>query len=102
MDKRRISWRAVLSYNARFAGGVIILAYAWLCWHWASPEWWGLYLIAFIGGFGGGVHMIGTFIDLVRLLRKLREWNSFQAQGVAPKADPMADRQRLKTRGLIK
>lgn len=102
MDKRRISWRAVLAYNARFAGGVIILAYGWLCWHWASPEWRGLYLIGLICLLGGSVHMIGTLIDLIKLWRKTREWNRFQEQGVAPKADALADRKRLKDGGLIK
>lgn len=102
MDRRQISWRAVFAYNMRFAGGVIMLFFAWLCWHGASPEWWGLYLFAMLGFAGGGAHMIGTLTDLIKLMRRVREWNRYQDMGTTPKADPMADRKRLEDGGLIK
>lgn len=94
--------RTILHINARFIGAGMALFYAWLCWQWTSPEWWGFGLVAVLTGLGGAIGMIGAIVEVVAIVLRNREVDAFRKEGGKARADRMAGEQDLKDRGMIR
>ena len=94
--------RTILHINLRFLGAGLVLFYAWLCWQWTSPEWWGFGLVAILTGLGGGAVMLSVIGEIVAIILRNREVEVFRRQGGKARADRMAGEQDLKDRGMIR
>lgn len=102
MVNKEPSLRTVVQINGRFIAAGLALAYGWLCWQWASPEWWGLYYVAIVCLVGGGAEMIAIALKIAGIIKRRGEIAVFERQGGAPRADHMADESDLKKQGLIR
>ena len=93
------AWLEVLDHVWRVCLGI---ALTWLCWSFAAPgiELYGLFAI--LCAIGTAIRGWQCLWSLGKLLIQRRKWARFEAQGVAPKADPMAGTQQLRDRGLLK
>ncbi|KAA3516963.1 hypothetical protein GOZ96_12350 [Agrobacterium vitis] len=102
MINKEPSLRTIIDINGRFIAAMLALFYGWLCWQWASPEWWGLGPIAILCFIGGGTHMIATIFKVVAIIRRRSAVRTFERQGGKARADHMAGERDLKDRGMIR
>jgi len=79
-----------------------MLGYGWICWHGASPEWWGLGLVAILAFAGGAIHFIATVNQIVAMIIRDRKVDAYKKQGGIARADHLAKEQDLRRRGLIR
>lgn len=94
--------RAILHINLRFIGTGLVLFYAWVCWQWTSPEWWGFGLIAILTGLGGASLMIGAISEVAAIVKRNSVVGRFTREGGKARADRMAGERDLKDHGMIR
>lgn len=102
MTDGKPSLKAIFQINVRFLVAMLALFYGWLCWRWASPEWWGLGLTTILMFIGGGGMFAAAGFKVVALVLRRREIADYKRQGGTPRADRMAGDRDLKDRGLIR
>ncbi len=102
MIDKEPSLRTIININRRFILAALTLFYGWLCWQWASPEWWGFGLTAILCFIGGGAHIIATIFKVVSIIKRDRKIDKFERQGSKARADHMASERDLKYRGMIR
>jgi hypothetical protein len=94
--------RTIVQINMRFVQAFVMLLYGWTCWHWTSPEWWGLGLLAILSFIGGAIHIIATVHRIVAIFARERRIDEFSRQGGVARADKMAGEDALKKHGMIR
>lgn len=94
--------RTIVQINLRFADACVLLLYGWACWHWTSPQWWGLGIAAMLGFLGGAIQVIATVNQIVAIFARERKIDAFEKQGGTARADHMADERGLRDRGMIR
>lgn len=99
---RASSWAAVWRINGRFLGATVAGSFAWIAWTLASPEWWGLGLIAVLCALGAVFSALGGLAEIIRLFWQRREVARYERLGNGPRSDPMATPRDLKARGLTR
>lgn len=102
MINKGIRLRQIIGINLRFIHSAIMIGYGWICWQWASPEWWGLGLMAILALAGGIIHFIATVNQIVAMIGRDRKVDAYKEQGGIARADRLAKEGDLRRRGLIR
>lgn len=96
------TWKSILKINGEFLRAAAGFGGAWVFWQLAGPGFELFRIFAVLFAIAGAKRLILGLYGAVKLILRTRKWARYQAQGVAPKADPMASRDDLRKRGLIK
>ncbi|QIK41042.1 hypothetical protein [Pontivivens nitratireducens] len=92
----------VWTVNAHFLRSCLGFGVAWIFWEKAPSEPSPLHFIAGVFALAGAISALKGTWHAFKYIRALRKWAKFKAQGVAPKADKLASKNDLRTKGLIK
>ena len=94
--------KIILRANLRFVAMCVTGWLAWISWGAATPRLWALYPFAVIMAGNALVCGVGGIADCVRLVLVHRRIKAFGEQADPARPDPMATKDDLQNRGMLK
>lgn len=95
-------WKAFGKVILRFLQAGLGFGFAWGFWWLSHWDLWFFKVYGLICVVGSLIPLGKGLWMLIQFLLQRRKWARYEAQGVKPKADPMAGTQQLRDQGLLK